>query len=206
MKILLALLMVISSAAFASKGKIEAWKGGEKIKFVIREDDGTFVSMGTLKNESWNDGDNTSEWVARKKDGTLVTGYKGKLEKFKVNTQNSKIKKEQQRLVIRNSRGEMVTWIAMDKYLDSGFERMDTDKDGDKETVYVVRFKGQFVNWAKAKLESWDNYKDKVLVVRDTEDDQNNGKLLAWLPAEKMSNGQKIYRDPVSGQFVSSNE
>lgn len=204
MKILLALLMVISSAAFASKGKIEAWKKGEKIQYVVREDDGTFVSFGELSNESWNDGDDTSEWVARKKDGTLVTGFKGKLEKFKV--KGKAVKKEQQRLVIRNARGEMVTWIAMDKFLESGFERMDTDKDGDKETVYVVRYKGQFVNWAKAKLESWDNYTDKVLVVRDTEDDKNNGKLLAWIPAEKMSNGQKIYRDPASGQFLSANE
>lgn len=204
MKILLVLLMMISSAAFANKGKIEAWKNGEKVKFVVREDDGTFVSFGDLKNESWNDGDNTSEWVARKADGTLVTGYTGKLEKFKVSGKN--IKKEQQRLVVRNKRGELVTWIAMDKFLDAGFERMDTDKDGDKETVYVVRYNGRFVNWAKAKLETWDNYKDQVLVVRDTNDDSNNGKLMAWIPAEKMSNGQKIYRDPASGQFLSTNK
>ncbi|MBY0516967.1 MAG: hypothetical protein K2P81_08670 [Bacteriovoracaceae bacterium] len=199
MRFLLALALLVSSVAFAGS-KIEDWKNGEGIKFVVRSDDGRFVTYGELTNESWNDGDDVSEWVARRADGTFVTGYKGKLEKFKV-----KGPKEELRLVIRNAKGMMVTWKAVDSLFSSGFEMMDLNGDGKKETVYVMRYQGRFVNWAKAKLESWSNVKTPVLVVRDSADAGNNGKLLAWIAGEKTSTGKIVFRDPETGRFVSQN-
>jgi hypothetical protein len=83
---------------------------------------------------------------------------------------------------------------------------MDLDRDGDKETVYVIRYQNKFVNWAKAKLETWKNFKFPVLVVRDSADSLNNGKLLAWIAAEKTVNGKLVYRDPETGKFVSTNK
>jgi hypothetical protein len=202
MKKLIGLLLLISCVSVWAGSKIESWKNGEELKFVIRDTQGRFVSYGQLTLENWNDADNRSEWIARKADGTFVTGFKGHLEKFNLKTSVL----EKIRLVIRNAKGEFVTWRAIDEDLTAGFERMDLDRDGDKETVYVLRYKNRFVNWAKARLENWKNLKYPVLVVRDTADSSNNGKLLAWIAAEKTTNGKLIYRDPETGKFVSTNK
>jgi hypothetical protein len=202
MKQLLCLLFILSALSSWAGSRLEAWKNGEGIKFVIRDDQGRFLTYAEMTLENWNDGDHRSEWVARKADGTFVTGYKGHLEKFKVKG----LAREEVRLVIRNSAGEFVTWKAMDEDLTAGFERMDLDRDGDKETVYVIRYQNKFVNWAKAKLETWKNFKFPVLVVRDSADSLNNGKLLAWIAAEKTVNGKLVYRDPETGKFVSTNK
>jgi hypothetical protein len=202
MKQLLCLLFILSAFSSWAGSRLEAWKNGEGIKFVIRDDQGRFLTYAEMTLENWNDGDQRSEWVARKADGTFVTGYKGHLEKFKVKG----LAREEVRLVIRNSAGEFVTWKAMDEDLTAGFERMDLDRDGDKETVYVIRYQNKFVNWAKAKLENWKNLKYPVLVVRDSADSENNGKILAWIAAEKTVNGKLLYRDPETGKFVSTNK
>lgn len=197
---ILAALTFTFSALAASR--IEAWKNGESIQFVIRDEKGQFISHAQMNLESWNDDNDTSEWVARKADGTFLTGYKGYIEKFKVKG----LAREQMRLVIRNAKGAFVTWKAVDEFLTAGFERMDVDRDGDKETIYAIRYQNRFINWAKAKLENWKNMKLPVLVVRDSADSANNGKLLAWIAGEKMANGKVIYRDPDSGRFVSTNK
>jgi hypothetical protein len=198
--IIFCLTLLFSFTTFAGS-KIEAWKNGETIQCVIRDEQGRFMTRAELSLESWNDADKISEWVARKADGTFITGYKGYLEKFKVRAQS----REDLRLVIRNSKGSFITWKAVDDLMTAGFERMDLDRDGNKETIYAIRYNNRLVNWAKAKLESWKNMKYPVLVVRDSADSKNNGKLLAWIAAEKLSSGKLIYRDPETGRFVSPN-
>ena len=199
--ILITMMFALNSMAEVSY-QIEQWQGGKELKLVLRNEKGLFASHGTLSLESWNDGDETSEWIARRADGTLVSGnYKGKLEKFAI----AGLDKEQTRLVIRNSKGHFVTWIAMDELLVAGFEKMDYDRDGKKETIYAVRYNGQFVNWAPAKLENWANYEHPVLVVRDTADGSNNGKILSYIAPEVTENGTVVYRNPETGRFVSTN-
>lgn len=200
---ILLIALFLTTQAFADFSyRIEKWEGGEELSFVIRDEQGRFKGHGTLALESWNDGDETSEWVARRKDGTLVSGgYKGKLEKFVVRGMD----REQTRLVIRNGLGHFVTWVAMDELLTSKFERMDYDRDGKKETVYVIRYKGQFVNWAPAKLENWANQEHPVLVVRDTADGKNNGKIMTYVVAKEVAGGRLIYRDGETGKFLSTN-
>lgn len=198
--LLLTVLLTFNLNA-ATQYQIESWESGEELKLVLRNDKGQFEGHGTLSLESWNDGDDTSEWIARRADGTLVTGYKGKLEKFKVKG----LKKEQTRLVLRNAKGHFVTWVAMDDKLTAGFEKMDYDRDGKKETVYVIRYNGKFVNWSAAKLENWANYEHPVLVVRDTADGQNNGKIMTYVAPEVHSNGNVMYRNPETGRFISNN-
>jgi hypothetical protein len=199
--ITLVLLNLISSA-FASS-RIEDWRGADELRFVVRDEVGLFQSWGTFELESWEDGDSISEWVARREDGTLVTGsYKGRLEKFKLKGE----RKERTRLVIRNSKGHFVTWAPMDDKLTVGFERRDIDHDGDKESVYTIRYKGRFVNWAVAKLENWANYSQPVLVVRDSSDDHNNGKILTYVTPAVDSLGRTYYKDPSTGHFLSKNQ
>lgn len=201
MKFILLITFLISSLTALAGSRLEAWKNGKEIRFVERDTHGKFIGFGTLHLENWGNTDNRSEWIARHTDGTFATGYKGYLEKFTVKG----MKKNQNRLVIRNTKGEFVTWLAMDEFLTSGFEAMDVNRDGKKDTIYVVRYKGKFINWAKAKLETWSNYANPVLVVRDTADAKNNGKILSYIPAEVLSNGNVVYRDPESGKFVSTN-
>lgn len=201
MKKLLVLVLISLVSNVYAASRVERWQDGETLRFVVRDEQGKFEGVGVIELESWNDGDETSEWIARRTDGTFVTGLKGKLEKFKVRG----LAKEQKRLVFRNADGEFVTWIAMDELLTEGFERFDFDHDGTKETVYALRYKGKLVNWAPAKLESWKNYQHKVLVVRDTADGENNGKLLAVTYPEVLSNGNVVYRNPKNGQFLSKN-
>lgn len=202
--LILLIALLITSQVFADFSyRIEKWENGDDLSFVIRDDNGRFAGHGTLRLESWNDNDETSEWVARRQDGTLVTGgFKGKLEKFVVRG----LEREQTRLVIRNSKGRFVTWISMDEELTSGFERMDYDRDGKKESVYVVRYRGQFVNWAPARLETWANQEHPVLVVRDTADGTNNGKIMTYVVATELRNGNVAYRNPANGQFLSINK
>ncbi len=198
--VFIALLFTAQSFADFSY-RIERWENGEELTFVVRDEDGRFKAHGTMSLESWNDGDEKSEWVARRANGTLVSGYKGKLEKFLV----AGMDREQTRLVIRNSKGHFVTWVAMDELLSSKFERMDIDRDGKKETVYVTRYRGQFVNWAAARLENWANQKHPVLVVRDTNDSRNNGKILTYVVGTELENGSVVYRDGETGRFLSTN-
>jgi hypothetical protein len=201
--LILLIALFLTSQVFADFSyRIEKWENGDGLSFVIRNEQGQFAGHGTLRLESWNDGDETSEWVARRQDGTLVSGgYKGKLEKFVVRG----LEREQTRLVIRNSKGHFVTWVSMDEELTSGFERMDYDRDGKKESVYVVRYRGQFVNWAPARLETWANQEHPVLVVRDTADGSNNGKIMTYVVATELENGRLAYRNPANGQFLSIN-
>lgn len=201
--LLLAITLLLGLAAQAGTNyQIESWESGEELKLVLRNDQGQFAGHGTLSLESWNDGDETSEWIARRPDGTLVAGStKGKLEKFKVKG----LKREQQRLVIRNAKGHFVTWVSMNDKLTTGFEKFDYDRDGKKETVYVIRYNGKFVNWAPAKLENWGNHAHPVLVVRDTADGQNNGKIMTYIAPEVHSNGTVKYRNPETGRFLSNN-
>lgn len=193
--------LVLSVSAFAGN-RIEAWKNGKEIVFVERNAKGQFIRSGELRLENWNGTDDRSEWIARFADGSFVTGYKGYLEKFKADGK----KLEELRLVIRNSDGQFVTWLAINDLISSGFEKMDYDRDGKKETIYAIRYNGKLLNWAKAKLENWGSFELPVLVVRDTADSKNNGKLLAWIAAEKTSDGRIIYRDPETGRFVSPNK
>ncbi len=198
MKTLIALALALSTNAFAAS-KIESWMNGESIPFVVRDVHGRFVSHAELTSEQWYE-DDTSVWVARKANGRFVTGYTGKIEKFRV----AGMSREQQRLVIRDARGQFVTWQSVDDRLTAGFEQIDLDRDGDRETVYVIRHEGRFVNWAKAELEEWSNFEHPVLVVRDSADGRNNGKLLAWIAGEELSNGNVVYRDE-AGRFISQN-
>lgn len=189
---LLVLTSIFGLSSAVAAPQIEAWKKGEKLVFADRNVQGQFVGWGELRLESWNDGDDKSEWVARKANGQFVTGYKGALEKFKV----AKSAKERTRLVIRKANGQFVTWADMDKFLTAGWERWENG------WVYVIRYNGQFVNWAKAKFEKWAGFGD-VLVVRDSSDCQNNGKILTWIAAEKVGN-RAFYRDPKSGRFIAA--
>jgi len=201
MKFMMSVIFLLASLSVFAGPRLEAWEQGKEIRFVQRDDRGAFMGFGTLQLENWNKTDDRSEWVARHADGTFVTGYKGYLEKFKVKG----MPKEENRLVMRNKKGQFVTWLAMDELLTSGYEAMDVNRDGKKDTVYVIRYNGKFVNWAKAKLENWSNQKYPVLVVRDTADSKNNGKILSYITAEVLSNGRVIYRDPETGRFVSTN-
>ena len=200
--ILAPVMSILASLPAEAGNRIEAWKNGKEIVFVERDAQGRFERSGELKLENWRGTDDRSEWVARYSDGTLVTGYKGYLEKFKLDGK----RREAQRLVIRNADGQFVTWLAVDDLISAGFERIDLNRDNSrKETVYVIRYNGKLINWAKAKLENWANFEHPVLVVRDTEDSINNGKLLAWIAPEETRDGRVIYRDPESGEFVSAN-
>lgn len=201
---MIALLMglVVSASAFAGN-RIEAWKNGKEIAFVERDAKGRFIRAGELKLENWNGTDDRSEWIARYPDGSFVTGYKGYLEKFKA---DGKVR-EEMRLVIRNADGQFVTWLAVDDLISARFERVDLNRNGSrKETIYAIRYNGKLLNWAKARLEEWANFEYPVLVVRDTADSKNNGKLLAWIAPEKTSDGRIVFRDPETGRFVSPNK
>lgn len=201
--LLLIVSFLISTVSLADNSyRIEKWESGEELNFVVRNELGQFQGHGSLQLESWNDSDETSEWIARRADGTFLAGsYKGKIEKFKVKG----FKREQMRLVIRNTKGHFVTWVAMDELLTSQFERMDFDRDGKKETIYTIRYNGKFVNWAPARLEEWANQVHPVLVVRDTADGINNGKILTYVVGA-IVNGRLQFRDPETGKFLSPNK
>ena len=63
------------------------------------------------------------------------------------------------------------------------------------------------MNVASGEMEVWKNWKNPVLVVRDTADGQANGQLITFLPGkvEEWKNGQTrvVYRTP-GGQFLTS--
>lgn len=193
--LLISLNVLLSATIFAGSAKIEQWKNGEELRFTLRNDKGLFVSHGVLNLESWNDGDNVSEWVARRANGTFVSGgYKGRVEKFKV----SDYGREQMRLVIRNSKGQFVTWVSMEEYLSAKWEVWTVPGTNKKEARYVIRdYKGMLVNHAKASLENWANYSHPVLVARDSEDDGNNGKILSWIAPSTTARGKLLgYQNP----------
>ena len=83
------------------KSKVESWKGGDELRYVVRDSNGLFKQWGYLSLESWNDGNDRSIWTARHSDGTFVTGFKIYTEKFRIKLGA----KEHLRLVIRNSKG-----------------------------------------------------------------------------------------------------
>ncbi|MFA6236515.1 MAG: hypothetical protein WC635_04230 [Bacteriovorax sp.] len=186
------------------KATIEQWKGDNALKFVYRDARGLFKSWAVLEFESWQ-GSEKSKWVARLENGQFVTGYTGETEKFNVGKG-----KEELRLVIRNATGEFVTWKALDDLIDAGFDSWDVDGNGQAETVYVVRYDGKFLNWARASLEDWSNFEAPVLVVRDTSDGSDNGKLLAWIAPDFYKSGPNkgnaYYKDPETGRFISPNK
>jgi hypothetical protein len=194
----------IDRSIASEKATIEQWKGSKGIKFVYRNKMGEFKSWGTLSFETWVN-DSQSKWVARLENGQFVTGYTGKTEKFDVGTG-----REELRVVIRTATGQFVSWKSLDALVTAKFDSWDINGDGDKETVYVVRYDGKFLNWAPAKLEQWDNFSEPVLVVRDTADGRNNGKLLGWIAPAKYKSGPNkgkvYYKDPETGRFVSSNK
>lgn len=186
------------------RASIEQWKGQNGLKFVYRNKDGLFKSWATLEFETWTN-DDQSKWTARLQNGQFVTGYTGKTEKFKVGSD-----REELRVVIRNASGQFVAWKAIDDLVTAKFDAWDIDGDGNNETVYVIRYDGRFLNWAKANLEEWQNFDDPVLVVRDTADGTNNGKILSWIAPETFKKGPKkgqvYYKDPETGRFVSPNK
>jgi hypothetical protein len=193
--ILSALLLITSLSSFAGT-RIENWKrNSDPLTLVVRDDAGRFISMAELHSESWSDNDMRSNWTARTARGQFITGYTGTIEKFAVAGQRN----EASRLVIRDNKQRFVTWIGVDDKMTSGFESFAGT------TNFVVRYEGRIVNRAVAKLERWNGHALPVLVVRDTNDSRNNGKLLAWVPAEKTSAGQVVYRNPENGRFISAN-
>lgn len=212
MKLFLVLVLGLSTSVFA-KSKVETWKNGEELRYVVRDANGLFEQWGYLSLESWNDGSDQSVWTARHADGTFATGFKGYTEKFKIKAGA----KEQMRLVIRNAKGHFVAWTTLDDKVTARLEKMDYDQDGKQETIFAVRMNGKLLNWAPAKLEQWNNFAEPVLVVRDSADAGNNGKLLAWIAPEKMANGNVVYRMPYTtynaagdvvvkkGEFLSAN-
>lgn len=211
-KMTLCAVLLFSGLAFG-KSKVESWKGGDELRYVVRDSNGLFKQWGYLSLESWNDGNDRSVWTARHSDGTFVTGFKGYTEKFRIKLGA----KEHLRLVIRNSKGHFVAWTTLDDKVSARFEKMDYDKDGKQETIFAVRLSGKLLNWAPAKTETWANFAEDVLVVRDTADKGNNGKLLAWVAPEKLASGQIVYRMPYTtrnksgdvvikkGEFLSAN-
>ena len=178
----------------ASQAQIESWRGGKEIRFVVRNESGFFDTHGVLRLESWNDGDQTSEWVARRKDGTLVSGgYKGRLEKFKVKAGEN----EQIRLVIRNSKGWFVTWTSMEDKLSQKWESWKISNSKKREARFVIRDANGLVNHAKGRLENWGNFAHPVLVARDSYDDGNNGKILSWIAPKVNAKGDFVgYQNP----------
>ncbi len=196
MRFILSALMLLSSFNVFAGTRIESWKrNSNPLMVVVRDDGGRFISMGELHSENWSDDDARSNWTARTGRGQFITGYTGTIEKFAVPGQ----RRESSRLVIRDQRQRFVTWIGVDEQMTSGLESF-----GGK-TNYVVRYEGRIVNRAVARLENWRGQALPVLVARDTADGRNNGKLLAWIPAERLANGRVVYRNPDNGQFVSPN-
>lgn len=191
-----ALLLATTLSAFAGT-RIENWKRNtDHLMVVVRDDAGRFMKMGELHSENWSDDDQRSNWTVRTTDGQFILGYTGTIEKFAV----AGLDREQSRLVIRDNKQRFVTWIAVDDMITSGFE----SRNG--KTIFAVRYQGRYVNWGVATLEQWNNHKLPVLVVRDTADSRNNGKLLAWVPGELLDNGQVVYRNPENGRFISPNK
>lgn len=189
------LTLVLALPVFAGT-RIENWKrNSDPLMVVARDDAGRFISMARLHSESWSDGDARSNWTARTARGQFITGYTGTIEKFAVAGQ----RRESARLVIRDQHQRFVTWIGVDDKMTSGLERING------RTQFVVRYEGRIVNRAVARLESWQDQRLPVLVARDSADGRNNGKLLAWVPGERLDNGQVVYRNPSNGQFISPN-
>lgn len=190
MKSLLVLFGVLFSLSSFAGVKFEIWEG-KKVMFVARDEAGRFIdAQATLTIESWDNSAEMSYWIARDSGGRFLTRYKGKIEKFSVGSGN-----EQSRIVMRNDKGQFITWIAVDELLTTGWENWKGEG-----WVYVIRYNGQFVNWSKGVVESWDGYGD-VLVVRDSNDGTNNGKILTWMLPDANGN----FHDPVTGQFLTQN-
>lgn len=176
----------------------EIWKDRD-LKFVVRDNNGRFDGIGFIKLESWNDGDDVSEWVVRRSNGTFVTSLKGRLEKWDL----GKKANETDVIVFRDNSGQFVTWAPVEDYIEEGWETW--DQQGENTTVYVVRFAkghqgGRLINWSKPKLEDWRNFRYPVMVARDTNDGRHNGKILSWLPAKKVGNGYQYQNK--NGQFL----
>ncbi|MBY0383706.1 hypothetical protein K2X05_00990 [bacterium] len=187
--LLIALAMVFSLNTFAA-AQFEIWEGKEVV-FVARDEQGRFTdTQATLSIESWDNSSETSVWVARASNGRFLARYTGKLEKFSVGSGN-----EQSRIVMRDNNGQFITWIAVDELLTAGWENWKNEG-----WVYVIRYNGKFINWAKGNEEYWTGY-GEVLVVRDSNDGSNNGKILTWMLPDAAGN----YHDPVTGQFLTQN-
>lgn len=76
----------------------EVWKN-QGIKFVVRDDEGKFVTWNIGRLEAWG---GKSKWVVRDPKGHFITHAKGNVEKWK---------NGQTRLVLRDSRGRLLTHI-----------------------------------------------------------------------------------------------
>lgn len=79
----------------------EVWKT-QGIKFVVRDDQGKFVTWSIGKLESWG---TKSKWVVRDPKGRLLTHASGNIEHWK----NGMI-----RLVLRDSKGRILTHVSID--------------------------------------------------------------------------------------------
>lgn len=178
--------------------QLERWKS-EGLVFAVRNDQGEFERWGRLQLETWS-GEEKSSWVVRTEDGQFRTGYRGHVENWET-TSGRQVK----RLVIREADSKRwVTWAPFEEDLTEGWEH-----DARNGWRYVVRHAptGKFVNVASGELEVWKNWKNPVLVVRDTADGDANGQLVTFLPGkvEEWRNGQTrvVYRTP-GGQFLTS--
>lgn len=125
--IVLMLALVSSlSAAYASTDErpvikdlsraYEIWKT-QGIKFVVRDENGKFVTWNIGKLESWG---TKSKWVVRDPKGRLLTHANGTVENWK----NGMV-----RLVIRDSKGRILTHVGIDL----------TDKSSFAATVVGLR-------------------------------------------------------------------
>lgn len=175
--------------ADAAKATIERWSGSKELSYVVRDGEGRFLRIGTLKQEGWTR-EGQTKWVPRTQDGRFRGGI-GRVEKFRSDKGN-----EHKRIVVRDENGRFVTSEAIDDLVSAKIEK----RNGD--SYYVERLKnGKFLNSAKGELESWSNYPFEVLVFRDTSDAGNNGKILTWVAPD--ASGR--YHDPKNGQFISGN-
>lgn len=94
----------------------EIWKT-QGIKFVVRDENGKFVTWNIGKLESWG---TKSKWVVRDPKGRLLTHANGTVENWK----NGMV-----RLVIRDSKGRILTHVGIDL----------TDKSSFASTVVGLR-------------------------------------------------------------------
>ncbi|HLD75221.1 MAG TPA: hypothetical protein VJB34_10025 [Bdellovibrionota bacterium] len=183
--------------------RLERWKN-EGLVFAVRDSETKeFVRWGRISLDTWK-GEEESSWVVRTEDGRLRTGYRGRVENWETTSGE-----QAKRLVVRNSKGHFVTWTPFEQDLREQWENDETNG-----WRYVVRHRasGRFVNVAKGELEVWKNWKNPVLVVRDSADGERNGQLVTFLPGRTETGRDGVTRiayrvpagQPEGGQFITT--
>lgn len=173
----------------------ESWKSNEMTKYVARYNVGARkYEFRSFDRSFWEYNYRTRTWkkvtrthlnvISKSVGGRFVTGLTGQLEKWDINGS-----KNESVVIVFRSNGKFLTWKDVSDDLHAGWNRR-------KGTgwVYEVRYKagtpmaGELVNSAsltellKNKKKAFVDYTDrnicKRLVVRDTDDAANNGKIL----------------------------